>query len=70
MYYIGTEQECLDYDAYVTSNKNYAYPTDNWANPKKHPTEEKWAIIANSAFTSSLQSVEVLDESWTPTETP
>jgi len=66
MYYIGTKQECIDYDTLVTQNENYAYEIDNWANPTKHPTEEKWAIIAHLNYTSSMSSELSLDESWFP----
>lgn len=68
MYYIGTKQECIDYDTLVTQNENYAYEIDNWASPKKHPTEEKWAIIAHLRYTSSMVSESTLDQSWFPQE--
>lgn len=43
MWLIGTEQQCLSYDAKVTAGENY-HNGDNWANPIKHTTLELWAI--------------------------
>lgn len=67
-YYIGTEQECIDYDTLVTENENYVN-NDNWANPIKHTTEEKWAIIAHSKYTSSLAQQSFLEDGWFPIAT-
>ena len=51
MYYIfTTEQEALQYDIDVCAKHNYSEGT-NWANPKKHPTEDKWAITSSPRVT-------------------
>ena len=73
MYYIGTEEECVAYDEKVTATKNYdGVHTVNWANPRQHPTDEAYAIVACSGVEpdeeSSLQLVEQLGEDWTPAE--
>lgn len=68
MYYIGTEQECIDYDTLVTENENYVN-NDNWSNPIKHSTEEKWAIIAHSNYSSSMTPQPFLEDGWFPIAT-
>ena len=69
-YYIGTEQECIDYDTFVTENENYI-EGDNWANPIKNPTEYKWAILKHPKYTTELYDVELniiesLGSDWFP----
>ena len=71
MWLIGTEQKCLDYDAKVTEGENY-YNGDNWANPIKHPTLDKWAIIKctsprNYEPTDSMEQVNNLPTDFQPT---
>jgi hypothetical protein len=72
-YYIGTEEECIAYDQKVTATKNYdGVSTKNWANPKPHPTDEYFAIVACGGVEpdeeSSLRLVEALGEDWFATE--
>ena len=44
-YYLGTEQECLDLDAAITSNCGWPVPgTSNWANPLETATSGVFAI--------------------------
>lgn len=68
MWLIGMEQQCLNYDAKVTANESY-YNGDNWANPIKHPTLNKYAIIKcttprNYEPNDNMEQVNELDESW------
>ena len=70
MWLIGTEQECINYDAKVTAGENY-YNGDNWANPVKHPTLNIWKILKctsprNYETDDVMTEVEELDETWNP----
>ena len=71
MWYIGTLQECQDYNTKVNEAKAYKGSiTSNWANPRQHPDGSKWAIAANNSIEpqeeSSLIFTESLSEDWTP----
>lgn len=45
MYYIGTHQQCIDYDNAVTAAEKYVNG-DNWANPEQSQTNPNlWAIL-------------------------
>ena len=45
MYYIGTQQECIDYDLFVTTQENYSEGC-NWANPiQNNNNSSEWAIL-------------------------
>lgn len=60
MYYVfWTEKEAKEYDQSVTAASNYKPPTLNWANPIKHPTLNKWAILCNKKVV--LEEQETLD---------
>lgn len=64
MYYIfENEEEAKDYDKQVSEVSNFP-ENDNWANPKKHPNENKWAILANSAIVLSKKNTVFLNEGW------
>ena len=68
MWLIGTEQQCLNYDAKVTAGEGY-YNGDNWANPEKHPTLDLWAILKcttprNYESDDEMTEVAQLDETW------
>lgn len=66
-YYIfNTEAEALAYDEAVVAVSNYQSPTTNWANPRKHPNREEWAIAASGKVVLEGQEPVELDESWTP----
>ena len=63
-YYIfNTEQEAVDYDNLVVANSNYPEGV-NWANPKKHPTQEKWAILPSGRVVLKDKESEELSEDW------
>lgn len=69
MWLIGTEQQCLVYDAKVTAGEDY-YNGDNWANPIKHPTLDLWAIQKctlpprNYEPDDVMTEVQELNETW------
>jgi len=72
-WYIGTLEECNAYNAKVNEAKQYKGSiTRNWANPRPHPEDDYYAIIAKSGIEpdeeSSLQLVEKLGEDWFATE--
>lgn len=60
-YYIGSEQECLDYNEAV---KNYQGTTTDWALPQKHPEQNLYAILAEPTVTSELEGVGELSNDW------
>ena len=64
MYYIGTQQQCEDYNQEVTLGENYQGGTTTWASVIQHPTESKYAIVAHEKYTSNLQSLESLTQDW------
>ena len=68
MWLIGTEKQCLAYDAKVSANEKY-YNGDNWANPEKHPALNLWKIKKctsprNYEPDDEMQQVAELDETW------
>ena len=66
MYYIfTTEAEALQYDADVTAASNFP-SGDNWANPRKHPSNELWAILASGKVDIEGKDAEELTADWTP----
>lgn len=67
MFYIfTTKKEAEAYDAEVTALSNYP-SGDNWANPRKHPTLEKWAILCNSKVVLEEQAtLDRLPDDWFP----
>jgi hypothetical protein len=72
-FYIGTLEECGAYNTKVNPVKQYKGSiTNNWANPRQHPEDDYYAIIANESVKpdeeSSLQIVKELGEDWYPNE--
>lgn len=65
MYYVfSTEQAAKEYDQAVTAISNFP-KGDNWANPIKHPTLDKWAILANSKVVLEEQAtLDSLPDDW------
>lgn len=57
MWYKGTEQECISYDEFVTSNENYV-KSDNWANPIE--IEGSWYIQKHDNYSTDLELVNEL----------
>ena len=72
MWYIGTLQECQDYNTKVNLAKAYTGSiTSNWANPRMHPDGLQCAIVAHSTEPdegSGLILVSTLSADWTPVE--
>ena len=66
-YYIGTREECDNYNQQVKEEKGLIEDII-WANPIKHPTEDKYAIHVCPAIESELEQVDMLDETWTYNE--
>jgi len=66
MYYIGTEQECINYDLKVSQSEKYSEGS-NWANPiQSKINPNKWAILkacpdtCPRTYNSTTQEVESL----------
>ena len=68
MYYIfTTKKEAEQYDRDVTAISNFP-KGDNWANPIKHATKSKWAILCNSKVVLEEQAtLDSLPSDWFPT---
>ena len=72
-WYIGTREEVEQYNEKVNEAKAYKGSiTSNWANPRPHPEDDYYAIIAKSGIEpdeeSSLRLVEALGEDWFATK--
>ena len=65
-YYIGTNQECIDYNQEVTVGENYHSTTTRWSDIIENPTQVQYAIVKHDNYSSDMQEVEVLPESWYP----
>ena len=65
-YYIGTKQECEDYDQEVTIGENYQGTTTQWASVIEHAAQEIYAIVKHDNYSSDMEEVEVLPENWYP----
>lgn len=65
-YYIGTNQECVDYNQEVTVGENYHSTTTNWSDIIKNPTQVQYAIVKHDNYSSDMEEVEVLSDSWHP----
>lgn len=64
MYYIfTTKTEAKQYDTDVTALHNFD-TTSNYANPIKHPTLNKWAIICSPKLVLENQEPQVLTSDW------
>tara|TARA_S200002703_G_scaffold131511_1_gene119072 strand:+ start:303 stop:500 length:198 start_codon:yes stop_codon:yes gene_type:complete len=59
MYYKGTQQECIDYDVFVTQNENY-FQNDNWANPIER--EGSYYILKHEDYEAEIELVEELPQ--------
>jgi len=57
MWYKGTEQQCINYDEFVTSNENYV-KSDNWANPVE--IEGSWYILKHEKYEANMELVNEL----------
>lgn len=68
-YIFDTEQEAIDYEAQVTNLSNYKDPANNWAEVRKHPTLNKWAVVASpKLMLENQETIEgVLPSEWFPT---
>jgi len=66
-YLIGTEAQCIAYDNTVTTGEGYTGTTTRWAEPRKHPVEDKWAIVKHKNYEeATMEYVAELDSTWTP----
>ena len=63
MYYTGTEQECIDYNATVTAGQNYQGVTTHWADPIY--SEGNWYVSKHDKYTSAMELVDKLPQTET-----
>jgi len=64
-YYLGTYQECINYDIIVTQSEQYVH-NDNWAEPRVHPNGTDFAIKKHEKYDAELTLVESLGDDWFP----
>jgi len=64
-YYLGTYQECINYDIIVTQGERYV-DNDNWAEPRVHPNGNDYAIKKHPNYEAELTLVESLNNDWFP----
>ena len=64
-YYTSTNKTQLEaYNAYVSAQIGLSDPY-GWANTRKHPQRDEWAIFKHETHTSeTLNEVNELDETW------
>ena len=62
-YIFTTEQEALQYDIDVCAMHNFSAGT-NFANPRKHPSKQKWAIAASPRVELENKQAVELSKDW------
>ena len=62
-YLIGTKKDCQTYNNYVSSQIGLKDPY-GWAQIRKHPQREEWAIMKHAIHTSNSLTESELDETW------
>lgn len=64
-YYIGTEQECKDYNNLVVANENYNGTTTNWSDIlQNNSNPNEYAVFVNTKYSSSMDYIERLPDTW------
>lgn len=64
-FYIGTIEQCEDYNRKVSDGENYQGNTENWSVLRKHPEAEIYSVRKHWRYEcSSMQSVESLPKEW------
>jgi hypothetical protein len=64
MYYKGSKLECEAYNTKVVEGEKYSGSTLRWANVRKRNLKDEYAILSNSKYTSTLNSMESLPSDW------
>jgi len=66
-FFIGTYQQCLDYDNQVTIGESYNQDRGiNWAIIHEHPNGTDFAILKHDNYDAELTLVESLGNDWFP----
>jgi head-tail adaptor len=63
-YYIGTQSECENYNNTVATAENYQQTTTLWADVRKHPTQELYAIAKHDSYSATMEIVTELTKDW------
>jgi len=61
MYYIGTLQQCIDYNDQVTLGEKYKSSTVRWENVRNHKNGIDFAILKHDNYESDMEQIENLD---------
>ena len=64
MYYIGTKQECEDYNAKVTLGENYQGLTTSWANVTSNQNGQGFAILKHESYESDMTLIDKIPDGW------
>jgi lysylphosphatidylglycerol synthetase-like protein (DUF2156 family) len=64
MYYIGTKQECEDYNNQVTLGERYKFSTVRWENVSHHKNGIEFAIFKHKNYESEMQTIDKIPDSW------
>jgi hypothetical protein len=64
MYYIGTKQECQDYNNQVTLGEKYKSYTVRWENVIRNENGQGFAILKHDNYESNMILVESLPNNW------
>lgn len=63
-YYLGTKQECEDYNQLVVQGENYGSVTSSWANIIANNDSTLFAIAKHSKYQSDMSYVVELDSTF------
>lgn len=63
-YYIGTHNECQQYNELVTFSNNFGSVTDVWATLVQHPNGVDFAIKKHPKHDSAMKEVNALPADW------
>lgn len=65
MWYIGTKQECIDYNNLVILGENYKGDTNTWSEIVDHPDiEDLSAVQVNYSYDSDMETIEDIITEW------
>lgn len=66
MYYIGTKQDCEDYNEKVNKGEGYNSTTRTWSKVIKHHNKEIYAIRKHENYNDDLPIVDNIDDFYPP----
>ena len=62
MIYVGSLEQCENYNNLVTTEENFTSSTDRWADIMKKPDEELYAIQKHPNYDAEMNIVESISD--------